>query len=331
MLDEIYYGCGMNSEMLSPADTMNEDAQSKRVRVSIGMPVYNGERYLEAALEALLGQSFKDFELIISDNASDDSTPEICRKFAGMDSRIRYFRGSINQGAAWNFNHVFSLAKGEYFMWASHDDLWEPRFIEKCAHVLDNNPNACLCYSITIVIDGNGRHIKEIPVNPNLESSKASKRFGESWQFPPQIPVFGLIRSDILKTTPLIGNYSSSDRTLAGELALRGPFCAVHEPLFFYRRHENQSTGERNKTGWKPRRRHNLNAWYDPARRGRISFPHWRLLKEYVAAISRVSPGILDRFQCYLVLARWMLRFRMGLLLDLIAWPVPPQKGELDS
>ena len=100
-----------------------------RPRVSIGLPVYNGENFLEFALDSILGQTFQDFELIISDNASTDATESICRRYAAKDSRIRYYRNPNNQGAAQNYNRVFALARGEYFKWAAHDDVCKPNYL----------------------------------------------------------------------------------------------------------------------------------------------------------------------------------------------------------
>src|SRR5438132_13873019 len=96
---------------------------NRRSQVSIGMPVYNGERYLSGALDSLLSQTLADFDLIISDNASTDATESICRSYAAHDSRIRYFRNENNLGAAANFNRAFELCGGEFFRWAAHDDL----------------------------------------------------------------------------------------------------------------------------------------------------------------------------------------------------------------
>ena len=92
-------------------------------RVSIGLPVYNGQEFLEETLHSILNQTFNDFELIICDNASTDRTAEICRSFAKRDRRIRYYRNEINLGAAKNFNGVFFLARGEYLKWSDNDDL----------------------------------------------------------------------------------------------------------------------------------------------------------------------------------------------------------------
>lgn len=108
-------------------------------RVSIGLPVYNGQQYLRQALDSLLAQTFHTFEVIISDNASNDATPEICRDYAACDPRIRYVRHDVNRGAAWNFNYVFGLARGVYFKWHAHDDMLEPTFLEQCVTILDHD------------------------------------------------------------------------------------------------------------------------------------------------------------------------------------------------
>lgn len=123
--------------------------------VSIGMPVYNGERYIKEALNSLLAQSFKDFELIISDNASTDDTGSICREYANRDARIRYVRQSENKGAVANFQFVLDEAKGTYFMWAAHDDVWDTRWIETLLTTAESCP--CLAYGFVQSIDRNGR------------------------------------------------------------------------------------------------------------------------------------------------------------------------------
>src|ERR1700749_639605 len=113
---------------------------STRPLVSIGLFLYNGDRFLAAAIESILNQTFKDFELIISDNCSTDRSDEICRRYAAADSRIRYYRNEKNMGAGWNLRNVYFKATGKYFKWAAHDDTLEPRFLEVCidALVADN-------------------------------------------------------------------------------------------------------------------------------------------------------------------------------------------------
>jgi len=108
-----------------------------RPRLSIGLPVYNGEEYLAESFDALLGQTYEDFELVVSDNASTDGTEAICRKYAAQDSRIRYLRLPRNIGATPNHNHVFAESRGELFKWASHDDLYGRDLLRLCVEALD--------------------------------------------------------------------------------------------------------------------------------------------------------------------------------------------------
>jgi glycosyltransferase involved in cell wall biosynthesis len=124
--------------------------------VSIGMPVYNGEKYIREALDSLLTQTFADFDLIISDNASTDGTENICREYAGKDKRIRYIRQELNQGASQNFNHVLNMADGKFFMWAAHDDKWNKDYVELLSKELANDEELAFVYGRSIFIDDLG-------------------------------------------------------------------------------------------------------------------------------------------------------------------------------
>ena len=118
---------------------MMNGTNEKRPKVSIGMPVYNGEKLLRKRLDSLLSQTFADFELIISDNGSTDSTPLISHKYSKKDGRMRYVRQEKNMGVVWNFNFVLQEAKGNYFVWAAVDDTWDQRFLEKNVKILESN------------------------------------------------------------------------------------------------------------------------------------------------------------------------------------------------
>lgn len=100
--------------------------------VSIGLPVHNGETFIRQAIDSLLAQDYVNIELIISDNASNDQTQNICMEYAAQDKRVRYYRSDLNMGACWNFNYVFEKSAGDYYMWASHDDYWKPSYISVC-------------------------------------------------------------------------------------------------------------------------------------------------------------------------------------------------------
>lgn len=267
--------------------------------VSIGLPVFNGDQYLAESLESLLSQTYSDFELIISDNASTDGTQDICRTYAARDCRIRYLRNKNNLGAAKNFNRVFELSSGKYFKWATHDDLCAPEFLEQCVGVLNQNNSMALCFSRTREIDENGNGLRNYDSKPNLSSLKPHKRFYECVCVShPQVAVFGLIRKRILKKTRLIGNYSSSDRVLLGELTLLGRFHEIPEYLFFKRDHSQQH--------WRMyHTRHLRQAWYDPSKAEKITFPHWRLLFEHIISVKRAPLTFYERIICYLYLMWW--------------------------
>ena len=133
----------------------------EKVKVSIGMPIYNGEKYLSGALDSLLNQDFKDFEIIISDNASTDYTQRVCLDYSARDKRIKYYKSEVNKGAIWNFNQTFMLSRGEYFMWASCHDIWKPAYISRCVEVLEQESAVVLCYSSADCIGTDGKR-KEI-------------------------------------------------------------------------------------------------------------------------------------------------------------------------
>jgi glycosyltransferase involved in cell wall biosynthesis len=268
-------------------------------RVSIGLPVYNGQQYLRHALDSLLTQTFGDFELIISDNASNDATPEIGREYAARDPRIRYVRHEVNRGAAWNFNYVFGLARGVCFKWHAHDDMLEPTFLERCVTMLDRDPQMVLAFSRTRVVDANGNTLYTYDERLRTDSPLASVRFHDLICIGhPCFQVFGVVRADVLRRTPLIGNYVPSDRILLARLGLLGTFYEAPEHLFISRRHPQQSV-----RAAKLRARA---AWFDPANKGKIVMPHFRTLYEYIKAIRETPLSPDEARRCYGALLHWV-------------------------
>lgn len=286
-------------------------------RVSVGLPVYNGENFLAEAIESVLGQTFRNWELIISDNASTDRTQELCQSYAAQDQRIRYVRNRQNIGAAGNFNQVFTLASSEYFQWLAHDDRLAPTFIERCVEVLDCDPSVVLCYTRSKPIDAYGEEAKDYHTKffaPKLKvgSSCPQERFYDCViaAFPTHA-VFGLIRSCILATTSLIGSYTASDIVLLGELALRGRLYEIPEVLQYRRLHEQQS--------WRVYRDYRAReAWFDPRRAGKRTLPHWRLLNEHLRAITESPLTWTERMWCYIYMWHWVMQRKSKLTRDLI-------------
>lgn len=282
----------------------------KTPRLSIGLPVYNGENYLREALDSILSQSFKDLELIISDNASTDATEQICREYAGKDQRIQYYRNNVNLGAAKNFNLVFELSKGEYFKWAAHDDILAPDFLLKCIQVLDNNTSVVLCCTKTQFIDEQGHFLSNYERKFKFDDQSPSHRFSDLALLNHGCyPVFGVIRSEVLKTTPLIGNYTSSDRVLIGELSLHGPFIEIPEYLFLRRNHQEQSVAAYNDGRLRME-------WFDPSKSKKLVFLTWKIFVEYCRGVKRAPLNLNERIDCYLVMSKWAQRNWKGFIYD---------------
>jgi len=290
-------------------------------RISIGMPIYNGERFLAEAIMSILAQTFQDFELIISDNGSTDRTAEICRAYAAKDNRIRYHRNEQNLGGAWNFNHVFKLATGEYFRWACHDDICAPELLERCIRVLDRKPSVILCYPKTVIIDEQGKFIENYSDDLNLSSPKQHERyqqFHQRFRNGARCNVlFGLIRRSLLKRTSLIGSYPSSDIILLAELALLGEYHEIPEHLFFRRDHPQTSRGAylafRNRL-----------TWYDPAKKGQLHLTRWKCCFEHLSAIKRVPMNQDEKMRCYIQMLQWLSWNWQWLIKDLlkaVSWP----------
>jgi glycosyltransferase involved in cell wall biosynthesis len=300
-------------EEISTVSGALEDMPKVIPRVSMGLAVYNGERFLEEALTSLLAQDFDDFEIVISDNASEDRTPDLCRDFQASDARIAYHRQDENRGAAWNYNHVFALSRGHYFKWTAHDDVYRPTFVSRCVAVLDERPDVSLCYSATADVDDDSRIIHTHPAHPYADADDVVGRVGSLLAYRSScIESFGLVRREHMARTGLIGPYTSSDRTWMLELALMGKFHEIPEVLFLHRQHAGRSM---------KRHRDPVDrlAWFDPKLAGRISLPRWRLLVEYARSIARASISPSEKLGCLAHLGRWTGVNATGLLRDLAA------------
>jgi glycosyltransferase involved in cell wall biosynthesis len=274
---------------------------SENVLLSIGLPVYNGENFLAPAIDSIVSQTFTDFELIIADNASTDSTPDICRDYAKRDSRIRLHQNMTNEGAAANFRKVFYLSRGKYFKWAAHDDLLAPDYLQQCIAVLEKADDIILCHSRVAVINEAGNTIRyEATPNMNLGSPDPVARFSalilndlDNYE------IFGVVRRKVLQDTPLIQGFIASDRSLRAELGLKGKMHIVNEPLFFSRDHSRRSIRAMPA-------HHMRGQWFDPNLRSRLLFPHWRILLEYCKCVGRARLLFGERTKCFLHLAKWL-------------------------
>jgi glycosyltransferase involved in cell wall biosynthesis len=223
----------------------------------VGVPVYDGEAFLRQALDSILAQTFGDYEVVISDNASTDATPDICREYAGRDPRIRYSRNETNIGANPNFNRLVALARAPYFKLANADDLSHPDLLARCVAVLDLHPDVVLCYGRTRLIDASGASLGDYDDRLDLPSPSATARFRAALERMGLVNVLqGIIRTDALRKTALLASHPGADLVLVAELSLHGKFRATTDQLFFRRMHGHAASSL---TGWAARQ-----AFVDP-------------------------------------------------------------------
>jgi glycosyltransferase involved in cell wall biosynthesis len=294
-----------------------------RPRVSIGLPVYNGARFLPAALDSLVGQTFDDFELIVSDNASTDETQAIVEEYAQRDARIVYVRQIRNQGAPRNFNYVVERATGDYFKWAAADDICAPTLLQRCVDVLVQDASVVCCHARTRKIGEQGELLPQfddptdggLPTKwflegdvrrhrPDGSSPSPSRRFADvllysGWG----VRSFGVMRTSVMRQTSLIRPYYGSEKVMMAELALRGRCYDVPETLFFQRIHE-QASSQLSTAGKQA---------YVADAGGGWAMPRCRQLADFIRAVSQANLSLVERARCW----SWITRY----LFQLEKWP----------
>lgn len=295
--------------MYQPVVVADLFSMSTGPRLSIGLPVYNGERYLAESLNALLGQTFENFELIISDNDSTDGTADICNQYMKQDQRIRYTRQPRNIGCAPNHNFVFGESRGEFFCWASCDDLYARDLLRRCVNALDEHPDAVLAAAWTAAVDGEGHLTQALEYPLATEDPSAPRRFrsmlfgSEDYGLIRADDDYGVIRADVLRKAAPHNSYHHADKALMIELALHGRFHHEREWMYFRRDHSERALNA-NPT---------VRSWcsnMDPRRADALRHPVARLYAEYlwgyVAAIRRAPLSAADRSACYRHLGGWV-------------------------
>ncbi len=212
--------------------------------VSIHMPVLNGEYFLPSSLKSLLAQDYENLELIVLDNLSTDRTPEICRSFARQDGRLRYIRDTKNRITHEAANHLANHIRGEYWMGACDDDLWEPDYVSRLVAVLEERPEVGMVYSNADYVDLDNNFTRR----PILKKSKLYQRSGacftNAWHYLVSrhvIPiVFGIFRTHLYRRTLPWDNFDETiadvDNLFIFKFLTRYKVHSVDEVLFHYRR-----------------------------------------------------------------------------------------------
>lgn len=288
--------------------------------VSVGIPVYNGERYLPAALASLRAQTFTDFDVVICDNASTDATADIAHEHQDHDGRFRYVRNAENLGVVRNYRRALDLARGRYFKWLSSDDTLDPDYLRALVGALEADPPAVLCACLMPPIDHEGEpipfdaaadaHISRSgeryrvwPAPSGLSDERAAVRFDSAVnELPGNMEgqfYYGVIRTEVIRQLPPHGLYVGAERVLLAELALRGRWLYIDRPLAQRRIHAEHlgSASVQDVAGR-----------LDPQRSGRIAFPAAHQLAGYLRAIHREPLPPADRLDGYRSIARKVLR-----------------------
>jgi len=218
--------------------------------VSIGLPVYNGERYVRQTLDSLLAQDYENLELLISDNASEDRTQEICLEYAARDKRVIYHRSEVNLGAAWNYNRVFTLASGEYFTWAAHDDYRDTRYLRSCLEAFGTSENIVLAGTMCDLIKpetGELIYTDQGFSTIGLSPAERFKRYKATIHAGRHIGgiFYGLYKHSPLSKVMPMKKVVATDHLILAELCFQGEFVTVPERLMV-KRWGGASTSHRN-------------------------------------------------------------------------------------
>lgn len=283
---------------------------NSRPKVSIGLPVFNGEKYIREAIDSMLAQTFTDFELIISDNASTDETQAICQDYAARDPRIRYYRNESNIGAAKNENRTFELSSGHYFRLAAHDDVLAPPLLEKCVEVLDRDELIVLCYTETAVINEFGEQLKVLSHEYAASDSPQQRFFDLARQHDCE-PSYGLVRADAMRISHLQPDYPESDFGFLCELSLQGKFYLIREPLFYQRIHVSRISASSNlyqkMVSYRVDSRGCIKA--EPSALELVAFHlhyFYLQLSHYFQIIQRAPVSFRDKLYCCFYALRWI-------------------------
>lgn len=279
--------------------------------VSIGVPAYNAEPFLDATLESILSQTHPDLEVIVSDNASTDRTGEIAQAWSRRDSRIRYVRNERNVGLVRNYNRLVHLASGRFFKWAGADDVIEPDFVRRSLAVFAREPDVVLVATRVSLVGADGQPLRLDPVSGRYVTS-----YGESKRPPESVRdelashdparrfraivlrvrdatlaghTFALVRRDVLLRTHLLEVNLATDKILLAELAMQGRIEEIPEPLLRWRIHRDHS-GRQSPEAMMRR--------LDPDWKGRFALAEPRQLTAYLRTISRADLSSDERLRC---------------------------------
>ena len=280
-------------------------------RFTVGVPVYNGERYLAATLDSLLNQTLDDFVILVGDNASTDGTADIVQSYVKRDARVRHIRHPKNLGAAGNYTRLCQMADTEFFRWSAADDCSGPRFLEACLEALERDEDAVLVYPRVILIDAEGRSLGDYAENLHLPQPRSADRFFALLNNVRLCnALYGVGRTAVVQRTRLLGAYRGSDIVFQAELSLYGKILEVPEGLLFRRMHEGTFTSMTVQQQI---------AFNNPGARERHELYWWRHLREHIHSVLRAPLPADERLRILKGLLRRAVSGRDVLLHEILS------------
>jgi len=279
--------------------------------VTIGMPVYNSERHLGKSIESLLAQTYGDFVLVISDNASTDGTADICQRYVRQDARVQYFRNPVNVGMTGNFNRVFELIHTKYLKWSTVDDFWASDMLADAVAVMEADLSVVLCYPKTIIVDGEGREQGRYEDKLHLMQDDPAERFLAVIENIGLVNHhLGLLRTDAIRRTRQFGKHVSADTGFVAEMSLYGKFFEVKKYQFYRRFHTESSSWNRGDEEQEARRFHAANV-------RRVPFNTWLYHWAFSNAVLHSPLGLVKKLKLFGRLGKWMYWDRERLYYDI--------------
>lgn len=282
-------------------------------RVVVGLPVYNGKKFIGAAIESHLSQSFGDFLLVVSDNGSTDETPAICEAYAAKDPRVQVWRSPQNRGILWNHRRVLEAitSPDQYFRWAGADDILEPGLLQLMVDTLDLRPDASAVMSNTRNIDDEGRIIGAMSRALDLQSPSVSQRAWDLLMARFQhIVAYGLMRASVLQSMRTGPHYFGWDEIFIWELTLRGQIVQPEGPALLRRFHPGSIS--RVKTAKE------LRKWVEPNAKSGMNFPHWNWAWERLRVLFATPMPAGERLRIARMVARHTAWQRAQLTRDVV-------------
>lgn len=217
-----------------------------KVLVTVGVPVYNGERFLRQCLDSLLSQTYREFVLVISDNASTDRTREICESYANADSRVRYQRNAVNVGLYGNFNLLLGLVRTPYVKLASADDFWAPAMLADALEQMQRDPALVLCHPSAVLVDADGREIRRYETSLDLMEDDPAVRFRRVLAELGLVnQLMGVMRTDVVRSMLPLMAQPAADSVFVAELSLYGKIMELPKFQYFRRFHDECSSWDR--------------------------------------------------------------------------------------